>query len=231
MFSKNKRKQLKKAKQRLLRHFPSDSSYAESFRTLRTNLFFSVMEKDLKSVVITSSVEGEGKTTTASNLAYAIAQADRKVLLIDLDLRRRQLSRLFNLNREPGVTNLINDVLGIHLIKGNLDTYSVNDLIQLAKLQRMSCILDLDDQKSQVKITFERGRMTDIYWKNRPLSKKLANILINNKQLTEKEAFQALGHQKKSVQRLGTILYTMGLVSKQNISKALTVHTIEAIKT
>ena len=77
---------------------------------------------------------------------------------------------------------------------------------------------------------FERGVMTDIYWKNRPDSKKLANTLIREKLLTEKEAYLALGHQKKSVQRLGTILYTMGFVSKKDVSKALSVHTIEAIR-
>jgi len=72
--------------------------------------------------------------------------------------------------------------------------------------------------------------MTDIYWKNRPDSKKLANTLIREKLLTEKEAYLALGHQKKSIQRLGTILYTMGFVSTKDVSKALSVHTIEAIR-
>ncbi len=58
----------------LLVNFSSKSGYAESYRTLRTNLSFCMMEKDLNSLVITSSLPGEGKTNTVANLAYTIAQ-------------------------------------------------------------------------------------------------------------------------------------------------------------
>lgn len=230
MFSKPKEKDLTRDKEILLEQFPSTSRFAESYRTLRTNLVFSVMEKDLKSVVITSSVEGEGKTTTSVNLAYTIAQANRKVLLVDMDLRRPHLTSLFGLKKEKGVTDLITEVFGTHLTHGSLDTLSTNDLIQLTRLQNRTCCLDLENEDSQVAISFEKGKIIDIHWKNRPDSKKLANTLIRDKLLSEKEAYLALGHQKKSVQRLGTILYTMGFVSKKDISKALSIHTIEAIR-
>ncbi len=230
IFSKRQDKELAQDKNILLAQFPSSSRYAESYRTLRTNLFFSVMEKELKSVVVTSSVEGEGKTTTSVNLAYTIAQANRNVLLVDMDLRRPHLTSLFDMKKEKGVTDLVADVFGTHLTAGNLTSFSINDLIQLTSLQVRTCRLDLANEKISVSIFFEKGRMIDIYWKNRPDSKKLASTLIKDKLLTEKEAYLALGHQKKSVQRLGTILYTMGLVSKKDISKALSVHTIETIK-
>ena len=61
---KNKTEKLEQDKEALLTNYTSSSRFAESYRTLRTNLFFSATEKDLKSVVVTSSVEGEGKTTT-----------------------------------------------------------------------------------------------------------------------------------------------------------------------
>jgi len=122
------------------------------------------------------------------------------------------------------------DIFGTHLTQGSLDSFTINDLIQLTNLQVRTCRLDLENEETQVSIFFEKGKMIDIYWKNRPDSKKLANTLIKDKLLTEKEAYLALGHQKKSIQRLGTILYTMGFVSKKDISKALSIHTIEAIK-
>lgn len=230
MFSKTKERELIQDKEILLEQFPTSSRFAESYRTLRTNLFFSVMEKDLKSVIVTSSVEGEGKTTTCVNLAYTIAQANRNVLLVDMDLRRPHLTSLFGMKKEKGVTDLITDTFGTHLVRGGLDTFSPEDLIQLTRLQNRTCRLDLENEETQVAIFFEKGKIVDIYWKNRPDSKKLANTLIRDKLLTEKEAYLALGHQKKSVQRLGTILYTMGFVSKKDISKALSIHTIEAIK-
>jgi capsular exopolysaccharide synthesis family protein len=230
IFSKHKAGNLEQDKDALLNNYSSSSRFAESYRTLRTNLFFSAMENDLKSVVITSSVAGEGKTTTCVNLAHTVAQADRSVLLVDMDLRRPHLSSLFSMRKEKGVSDLVADVFGIHLTQGALDQYPVNDLIQLTTLQARTCCLELENEETQVSISFDKGRMIDIYWKNRPEAMKLANTLIQEKLLTEKESLLALGHQKKSVQRLGTILYTMGFVSKKDIAKTLSVHTIEAIK-
>ncbi|MDY0220361.1 MAG: polysaccharide biosynthesis tyrosine autokinase [Desulfobacterium sp.] len=215
----------------LLANFPSGSRYAESYRTLRTNLFFSMMENEIKSIVVTSSVQGEGKTNTAINLAHTIAQTDRRVLLMDCDLRRPHMTSLFSFKNDFGLTGLITETLGTRLTKGSLDKFSVEDLIQLTKLQKRTCCLSLENEKTLVDVLFEKGRMVDIYWKNRPDSKKLANTLIRENLLTEKEADLALGHQKKSVQRLGSILYSMGFVSEKDISKALSVHTIEAVKT
>jgi len=226
---RQKGRQKEKEQENLLSNFSTSSRFAEAYRTLRTNLYFSSIEKEIKSVVITSSVESEGKTTTATNLAYTIAQTDRKVLLIDCDLRRPHLTTLFNATKGMGVTTLISGVLGVHITQGNLKEFSVGDLVQLLKLQKRTGSLDLDGTENQVTIYFKAGKMVDIFWRNRPDSKKLANTLIKNKLLTEKEAYLALGHQKKSIKRLGTILFTMGFVSKKDIVKALSVHTIEAI--
>ena len=230
IFKPSKEKKRKKDLENLLVNHPANTSYAESYRTLRTNLFFSLMEKNLKSIVITSSVESEGKTNTAINLAYTIAQSNKKALLVDADLRRPHLSALFGIKKEKGITGLISDVFGVSLNKGNLTDFSVKDLVQLARLQSSTCRLDLQNPDTRIAIYFETGRMVDIFWENRPESQRLANTLIKDKLLTPKEAHLALGQQQKSVRRLGTILQTMGFVSKKDISKALSVHTVEAIR-
>lgn len=85
------------------------STGAEAYRTLRTNLIFSQAVQTLKTIVVTSASPGEGKTTTAANLAVTFAQQGMRVLLVDCDLRRSRLHKMFNVPREPGLTELILD--------------------------------------------------------------------------------------------------------------------------
>lgn len=83
------------------------SVISEIYRTIRTNIDFSMIDEKLNSLVITSSHANEGKTTTASNLAITFAQTEKKVLLIDADLRRPTLHNQFKLQNQKGLTNVI----------------------------------------------------------------------------------------------------------------------------
>lgn len=83
------------------------SVISEDIRTIRTNLDFSLSEFDKKAVMVTSSLPSEGKTFISSNLAYTLAENGNKVLLVDCDLRRGRLHRLFGVSNEQGLTNLI----------------------------------------------------------------------------------------------------------------------------
>ncbi len=82
------------------------SPVTEAYRVLRTNLRFSEIDSS-GTLLVTSSGPGEGKTTTAANLAVILAQAGRRVLLLDTDLRRPNLHRFFDLPNEVGLSNLI----------------------------------------------------------------------------------------------------------------------------
>ncbi|MEO8908073.1 MAG: polysaccharide biosynthesis tyrosine autokinase [Microbacteriaceae bacterium] len=83
------------------------SPRAESFRTLRTNLQFLNMEGASRSFVITSSVSAEGKSTTAANLAIALADAGSRVLVVDADLRRPKLADYMGLEGAVGLTDVL----------------------------------------------------------------------------------------------------------------------------
>jgi tyrosine-protein kinase Etk/Wzc len=80
---------------------------AEAYRTLRTNLIFSQAVHMLRTIVVTSPSPSEGKTTTAANLAVSFAQQGMRVLIVDCDLRRSRLHRMFSVSREPGITELV----------------------------------------------------------------------------------------------------------------------------
>ena len=83
------------------------SPSAESYRKLMTNLMYSASRPGLRVVVVTSASAGEGKTTTAANLAVAFAQQGRRVALVDADLRRARVHDVFGLGLEPGLTDLL----------------------------------------------------------------------------------------------------------------------------
>lgn len=83
------------------------SSGAEAYRTLRTNLIFSQAVRSLRTIVVTSAAPSEGKTTTSSNLAVTFAQQGLRVLLVDCDLRKARLHKVFGVPREPGLTQLV----------------------------------------------------------------------------------------------------------------------------
>jgi polysaccharide biosynthesis transport protein len=83
------------------------SGHAEAYRVLRTNFEFANLDRRAGAVMVTSALEGEGKSTTAANLAVAVARTGRHVLLVDLDLRRPFLDRFFGLELAPGLTDAI----------------------------------------------------------------------------------------------------------------------------
>lgn len=82
------------------------STISEDIRTIRTNLEFSLVD-DAKTIMITSSVPGEGKSFISSNLATAFAQNNKKVLLIDCDLRLGRTHKIFEISNKKGLSNLI----------------------------------------------------------------------------------------------------------------------------
>jgi non-specific protein-tyrosine kinase len=85
------------------------SPISEAYRTLRTNLDFASLDQALKTLVVTSAGVGEGKSTTLANLAVVSAQAGRKVVLVDADLRRPTLHTIFGLNNDVGLTTMMMD--------------------------------------------------------------------------------------------------------------------------
>lgn len=87
---------------------PKDST-SEAIRILKTNLQFSFIDENFKTLMITSSMPGEGKSFISANLACAFSMMDYKVLLIDCDLRKGRQHKVFGLNKDNGLSNLLLD--------------------------------------------------------------------------------------------------------------------------
>lgn len=106
------------SKNPLLSQAPPQGPRAESYRQLRTNLQFASVSARSKSVAVTSSMPGEGKSTTATNLAISLAQSGQAVCLVDADLRRPMVSEYLGLDRNAGLTTTL------------VGAADVNDLLQ-----------------------------------------------------------------------------------------------------
>ncbi|MFA6618075.1 MAG: polysaccharide biosynthesis tyrosine autokinase, partial [Candidatus Neomarinimicrobiota bacterium] len=92
---------------RLISHFKPRSPISEAFRSLRTNIELSLADKKIKSLVVTSGGAQEGKSTVISNLSITFAQLGMKVLLIDADMRKPTIYKLFSTPQKPGLANVI----------------------------------------------------------------------------------------------------------------------------
>lgn len=106
------------ARKPLLTQTAQQSPRAESFRQIRTNLQFANVNNKSRTVLVTSSLPGEGKSTTATNMALAMAQAGQRVVLIDADLRRPMVAEYLGLEASAGLTTAL------------MGTFNVGQLLQ-----------------------------------------------------------------------------------------------------
>ena len=83
------------------------SVISEQYRAIRTNIEYSNVDQNTKTILVTSSDKNEGKTTTVSNLAVSFANLNKKVLLIDCDLRNASIHKMFKINNIYGLTDIL----------------------------------------------------------------------------------------------------------------------------
>ncbi|MBM6615849.1 CpsD/CapB family tyrosine-protein kinase [Desemzia sp. RIT804] len=106
---RQKKTQHNKEGNNLITLMKPSSVISEEFRTLRTNIQFSMVDKKFTTLMFTSASPGEGKTTVASNVAVVFASQGKKVLLVDADMRNPSVHQQFNLLNHKGLTNLLTE--------------------------------------------------------------------------------------------------------------------------
>lgn len=213
-----------------LANYPSHSRFAESYRTLRTNIHFSFVDGGFRSVLLTSAGEQEGKTTTAANLAYTIARTGRSVLLVDADLRKPSIGRMIDARSDLGLTGLLSDTFGTEVNTGSLAEFGFSDLFWLLSFQKKTGKLTLTQGGETVDVYFLDGEPVDILWRTRPEEKRLAFLLVKNGAVTKEQAKEALVRARSSKQKLGFILVGMGLIREEELAGYIALHAIEGLQ-
>ena len=96
---------------------------AEAYRSLRTSIKFSSVDKPIKTIVVTSSIPGEGKSTISGNLAITLSQSGARVLLIDCDLRKPSIHKKFRVVNDLGLTDILVDKCSLKDVIKKIDEY------------------------------------------------------------------------------------------------------------
>jgi capsular exopolysaccharide synthesis family protein len=103
---KNKKKMIN-TRRKLITRLSPKSPISEQYRTIRTNISFSTVDEEIKTLMVTSTGPGEGKSTTAGNMAVVFAQQGKNVLLVDADLRKPTVHYTFGLTNTFGLTSVL----------------------------------------------------------------------------------------------------------------------------
>ena len=109
------------------------SPISEVFRTLRTNIQFMNTSGKLKTLLVTSTLSGEGKSWTSANLAVTFAQAGKKVILVDADMRKGRQYTIFGVSPRPGLSNYLSEI-------GSGDNIDLADYIQETEVENLYLI-------------------------------------------------------------------------------------------
>ncbi len=213
-----------------LDNYPMNSSFAESYRTLRTNINFSFMKKGFGSLLITSAGEDEGKTSTAANLAYTISKSGMSVLMVDADLRKTTLSHLMGADKSPGLTGLISEIYNFDIQKGSLGEVSINDLFHLLSIQKKTGLLGLSGDGHKLTLSFLQGNLVDLDWVTRPKENELPAILEKTGLLDKEKISQAVQRQEHTGQRLSFILLNGGFLQREQLTGPLTIYMMEGLR-
>lgn len=121
-FKKEKKAKVSDFKRKLVVKNDPKSPVSEQYRTIRTNIQFSTVDNEIRTLMVTSSGPGEGKSTTAANLATVFAQQGNKVLLVDADMRKPTVHYTFSLMNTFGLTTILTKQSDLHASATQIDS-------------------------------------------------------------------------------------------------------------
>jgi capsular exopolysaccharide synthesis family protein len=129
------------------------SPISEQYRTIRTNIQFAMVDRELKTLVVTSSGPSEGKSTTSANLAIVFANSGKRILLVDADMRKPTVAKTFSIDNSRGISTLL----------GNRET-SLKQVIRASGIDNLSLMTSGPKPPNPSEL-LESNRMTELIQK------------------------------------------------------------------
>jgi uncharacterized protein involved in exopolysaccharide biosynthesis/Mrp family chromosome partitioning ATPase len=177
-------------------------------------------------LVIESATAGEGKTTVLAKSAISLARGGLRVVMVDADIHRSSLHRVFGLNNNSeggasGLINAITRILSKKMRQGSLDKFSVADLFFLVALKKQSGKLIIKNESSSMTGVFENGCLFHLQSPDIPFANRLGTMLLRGGFITESQLKDALERNKRTGQPLGYILINAGYITQDQLQGPL----------
>jgi Mrp family chromosome partitioning ATPase len=198
-----------------------DGPFAEAFDNLMINLLMSSPDNPIKSVLVTSSVMGEGKTMSSMNLAINMAATGKRVLLVDLDLRKPTIHKWFDLSGAFGLINALVGITSVTIDSGKLGDYTIGDIFYFLEAQGRTGVITFESNGTAVDVTVKAGNIVNAYLKDQPLDQSLGRILLHCNRISATQLSQLTDIQERTKKPLAQLLVTLGFVSEREVKKII----------
>ncbi len=181
-----------------------------------------VLSRGARTLLVTSSGPGEGKSTVTASLGCALARTGKmSVVLVDTDGYRPSLHRLLGLENRRGLGELVNDLYYLDIEHETPSQFGVGDWVEILQAQGRSGRLSVVDGDEQFELVFHKGRIVSIQMPHRETTLRLGDLLVQSGKITESQKAGALALQQASQRALGEILQRMGYVGSADLEEAL----------
>ena len=214
----------------ILLDMPLNSHFAESFRTLATNVRFTQVDHPKGVYLVTSSMPGEGKSTLTLNLGITMPQLGMSTLVLEADLRVPSVKNSLDIQAQEGITEVLLDMVSTEVKDGVLGELTITDLHKLLELQEKTGEIRYDGGADSFSVLFHKGRIIDVDWLTRPPETGFGQLLVKSGKLTPEQLEIVVQKKQATHQRFATVVLNLGFCSVEELAGPLKLHIQENIE-